>query len=368
MPASRVAGGAIRPLLSSRRRSWLHARPDLRPHAPARPDRAGRAAREDPRRRRGDDHAPAATIVSKHDWGTRTHGLRDPPQDRRRVPPAPVPRPARRCSTSLERTLRITDGVVRFRIIKLAPGHRPPPPEPRRPSRPRRPPRPRPPPSRVAPRAPPTRRSARRSAATISSAAFRACATALQRPSGRLRRAREPPDPGLDSPTVVRRSPKGATAMAATNINRVDHHRQPDRRSRAALAAERHVGLQAARRRATRAARTARPASGSTSPTTSTSPSGARRARTAPATSPRAAASRSTAASSGASGRTGRQQAPGRRHHRRLRAVPRRPRRRRRRRRQRLHAALRRPGRHERLRRGAGRRRPGVAGDDDIPF
>ena len=28
----------------------------------------------------------------------------------------------RRCSSELDRTLRITDGVVRFRIIKLAPG------------------------------------------------------------------------------------------------------------------------------------------------------------------------------------------------------------------------------------------------------
>ena len=49
-----------------------------------------------------------------------------------------------------------------------------------------------------------------------------------------------------------------------------DPDRQPDRRSGAALAAQRHVGLQAARRVATPAARTARPASTSTSPTTST--------------------------------------------------------------------------------------------------
>ena len=56
-------------------------------------------------------------------------------------------------------------------------------------------------------------------------------------------------------------------------------------------------------------------------------------------------------------GGQGRQQAPVRRHHRRRRAVPRRPRRRAGRRRRRLHAALRHPRRHGRLRRRAGRQR-----------
>ena len=91
--------------------------------------------------------------------------------------------------------------------------------------------------------------------------------------------------------------------MAATNINRVVITGNLTARPRASLAAQRHLRLQAARRRATRAARTTRAASGSTSPTTSTSPSGAPRARTARATCPRAARSRSTAAWSGASGR-----------------------------------------------------------------
>ena len=59
----------------------------------------------------------------RHDeWGERRADLPDRSQDQRRVPPAAVPRARRSCSATLNRTLRIADEVIRFRIIKLAPG------------------------------------------------------------------------------------------------------------------------------------------------------------------------------------------------------------------------------------------------------
>ena len=61
----------IRPLLSCAAAHGC-SRPDLRPHGPAGHDRARRTARQDPRRRRGDDHRAAVHVVSKHDWGPRT--------------------------------------------------------------------------------------------------------------------------------------------------------------------------------------------------------------------------------------------------------------------------------------------------------
>ena len=61
--------------------------------------------------------------MRQDDWGERPLAYPIDRAGQRRVPPAPVPRrPTRRCSSGLDRTLRITDGVLRFRIIKLAPG------------------------------------------------------------------------------------------------------------------------------------------------------------------------------------------------------------------------------------------------------
>ena len=61
-------------------------------------------------------------IVEPAGLGRAPDRVRDPPQDGRRVPPAAVPRATREVLETLQRTLRITDGVIRFRIIKLAPG------------------------------------------------------------------------------------------------------------------------------------------------------------------------------------------------------------------------------------------------------
>ena len=93
------------------------------------------------------------------------------------------------------------------------------------------------------------------------------------------KRALEPRIPaGLGSRLAATTADRDATSFAperSTAHGRLEHqpghhHREPHRRPRAPLAAERNLRLQAARRRATRAARTAPPASGSTSPTTST--------------------------------------------------------------------------------------------------
>ena len=87
-------------------------------------------------------------------------------------------------------------------------------------------------------------------------------------------RERVPPTPALDWPPDL---PISTFAPERSDQPHGCHehqsggsHREPHLGPRAALAAQRHVRLQAARRRATRAARTARAATGSTSPTTST--------------------------------------------------------------------------------------------------
>ena len=54
--------------------------------------------------------------------GRPRHGLRGAQEGRGRLPPDPVPRDERRCSEPLDHNLKITDGVLRFRMIKLRPG------------------------------------------------------------------------------------------------------------------------------------------------------------------------------------------------------------------------------------------------------
>jgi len=70
------------------------------------------------------------TVVGKHDWGTRpmTFEIRHKAEAEYRLVQfqGPPDLPA-----TLQRTLRITDGVTRFRIIKLAPGTAAPPEAPR---------------------------------------------------------------------------------------------------------------------------------------------------------------------------------------------------------------------------------------------
>jgi small subunit ribosomal protein S6 len=75
----------------------------------------------------------SGTIVSDHDWGTRAlaYEIRHRTDAEYHLlqfhgPPELL--------ANLQRTLRITDGVVRFRLIKLAPGT-PAPPDPPRPER-----------------------------------------------------------------------------------------------------------------------------------------------------------------------------------------------------------------------------------------
>ena len=79
----------------------------------------------------------AGEIVGNHDWGTRTlaYEIRHRPDAEYHLMQFHGPA---ELLANLQRTLRITDGVVRFRIIKLAPGT-PGPPEPR-PERPEAPP------------------------------------------------------------------------------------------------------------------------------------------------------------------------------------------------------------------------------------
>ena len=105
-------------------------------------------------------------VVSKHDWGPRTMAYEirhktDAEYHLLQFHGTPE------LLESLHRTLRITDGVVRFRIIKLEPGTPDPPPTPRaRAGRaaPRRPPR---------PSAAPARRAERRPARARAAAAVR---------------------------------------------------------------------------------------------------------------------------------------------------------------------------------------------------
>jgi len=74
-----------------------------------------------------------ATVVGKHDWGTRkmAYEIRHKADTEYHLLQF---RLAREVLETLQRTLKIADGVMRFRIIKLAPGTPAPPanrPEPR---------------------------------------------------------------------------------------------------------------------------------------------------------------------------------------------------------------------------------------------
>jgi small subunit ribosomal protein S6 len=71
----------------------------------------------------------AGTIVGAHDWGTRPLAYEIRHRADAEYHLLQFHGPAELLA-NLQRTLRITDGVVRFRIIKLAPGT-PAPPEPR---------------------------------------------------------------------------------------------------------------------------------------------------------------------------------------------------------------------------------------------
>jgi small subunit ribosomal protein S6 len=70
-------------------------------------------------------------VVSKHDWGPRTmaYEIRHKPDAEYHLIQF---RGSAELLANLQRTLRITDGVVRFRIIKLEPGTPDPPPRPER--------------------------------------------------------------------------------------------------------------------------------------------------------------------------------------------------------------------------------------------
>ena len=71
----------------------------------------------------------SGSVVGNHDWGTRqlAYEIRHKPDAEYHLLQFHGPA---ELLANLQRTLRITDGVVRFRLIKLAPGT-PPPPEPR---------------------------------------------------------------------------------------------------------------------------------------------------------------------------------------------------------------------------------------------
>lgn len=76
----------------------------------------------------------AGSIVGKHDWGTRATAYEighKGEAEYRLIQFEGTPE----LLASLQRTLKITDGVIRFRIIKVAPGT-PAPPEPPRSERP----------------------------------------------------------------------------------------------------------------------------------------------------------------------------------------------------------------------------------------
>jgi small subunit ribosomal protein S6 len=75
----------------------------------------------------------SGTIVSDHDWGTRALAYEIRHRTDAEYHLLQFHGPAELLA-NLHRTLRITDGVVRFRIIKLAPGT-PAPPEAPRPER-----------------------------------------------------------------------------------------------------------------------------------------------------------------------------------------------------------------------------------------
>jgi small subunit ribosomal protein S6 len=72
------------------------------------------------------------TIVGKHDWGVRPTAFEIRKKTDAQYELIQFHGSAELLAT-LQRTLRITDGVLRFRIIKLDPGT-PPPPRPERPT------------------------------------------------------------------------------------------------------------------------------------------------------------------------------------------------------------------------------------------
>ena len=78
--------------------------------------------------------AASGEIVNEQDWGTRPMAYEIRHQGQAEYHLLQF-HPTRELLANLERTLRITDGVTRFRIIKLAPGT-PEPPEPARADRP----------------------------------------------------------------------------------------------------------------------------------------------------------------------------------------------------------------------------------------
>ena len=103
-------------------RRYDAARAHIRSRAAARHRGGGAAAREDPRRRRArrSRHRAsccATTRGASGRWPTRSTTSYG------RVPPAAVPRRHARAAERPEHTLSITDGVMRFRIIKLEAGH-----------------------------------------------------------------------------------------------------------------------------------------------------------------------------------------------------------------------------------------------------
>ena len=75
--------------------------------------------------------AGAGDVVSKHDWGPRTmaYEIRHKTDAEYHLIQFHA---TRELLANLQRTLRITDGVVRFRIIKLEPGTPDPPAKPER--------------------------------------------------------------------------------------------------------------------------------------------------------------------------------------------------------------------------------------------
>ena len=294
----------------------------------------------------------AAPIVGSHDWGSRRIAFEI---DHR--PEAAYQlfqfEGDNALLDRLNHSLKIMDGVLRFRIIRQGPGRRPcrparadPRSAPRGADGPRRRPRRRRRPAEqdeapaaaeapadAPPAEPPPRLSRPRQ---------RLPRTSPKRPSPwptspRLRRPKSPPSspPGVTErapdrrarekiPTFLHLRVRAAHARRPHGYSRSSNfkvvrrsfchgsnqhqqggpHGQPHARPRAAQHPQHgNSGLLAARRlQHPPQGRVA--ASGSTSPTTSTSPSGAPRARTAPSTCRRAARWRSTAAWSGASGRT----------------------------------------------------------------
>ena len=107
-------------------RAPLHGSP-LRPDGAARPERPARSAQDGGLAEvesligAGGQHGGPSRL------GRAPDGVRDRPPARGRVPPVPVrgrARPAR----AARHSLRIMDGVLRFRIIRLKPGAPPPPP------------------------------------------------------------------------------------------------------------------------------------------------------------------------------------------------------------------------------------------------